>query len=207
MKTKQLNHWKNQFGEEYINRNQINEVNVSNAKTVFKRTIGDLKIDSILEIGSNIGINLIGIRKVFGDKLKIYAVEPNEFAFKDLSNNPEIKLEKGFNCTAFKIPLPDNSVDLVFTNGVLIHIAPEDLKKAMSEIVRVSKKYVFCSEYFSHTPTSIKYHGKEDLLFKRDFGRYYLENFPELKTVSYGFLWQQEFQYFDDFNWWLFEKK
>ncbi len=205
-KTEQLGFWEGKSGEDYIRRNLIKKENVEEAEIVFKRIIGDLHLSSILEVGSNIGINLLGIRKSLGDKVKLYAVEPNKIAFEQISTDTEIKLEKSFNCTAFDIPLPDNSVDLVFTNGVLIHIAPKDLKLAMSEIVRVSKKYILCSEYFSHQPVMIKYHNQEDRLFKRDFGKYYLECFPELKIVSYGFLWQEEFRNFDNLNWWLFKK-
>src|SRR3546814_6602334 len=37
---------------------------------------------------------------------------------------------------------------------------------------------------------SVKYHGLEGYLFKRDFGRYYLERHPGLRVLDYGFLWQ-----------------
>jgi hypothetical protein len=42
------------------------------------------------------------------------------------------------------------------------------------------------------------------LLFKRDFGTFYLEQWPELQLVDYGFVWKRV--EFDDLNWWLFEK-
>jgi ubiquinone/menaquinone biosynthesis C-methylase UbiE len=123
-----------------------------------------------------------------------------------ISSQNGLKLEKAFNCDAFKIPLADESIDLVFTAGVLIHIHPNDLLKAMSEIVRVSKRYVLCMEYFSHQPEEILYRGQKGLLFKRDFGSFYLDNFPQLKCLNYGFLWKKEFPIFDDMTWWLFEK-
>jgi len=61
-------------------------------------------------------------------------------------------------------------------------------------------------EYFSHEPSSVTYRGHNDVLFKRDFGKFYIDNFPDLKVVSYGFIWQKEFSCFDNINWWLFEK-
>jgi hypothetical protein len=60
-------------------------------------------------------------------------------------------------------------------------------------------------EYFSSTPDEQVYREKSGLLFKRDFGRYYLELFPSLELVDYGFLWSKVVP-FDDLNWWLFKK-
>jgi hypothetical protein len=115
-------------------------------------------------------------------------------------------LKGAWNCSGFDIPLDDSSIDLVFTNGVLIHVAPEDLGRITDEIVRVSKNYVLCCEYFSHVPEEVPYHGQNGLLWKRDFGAFYQERFPQLQCISYGFLWERELQIFDDMNWWLFCK-
>ena len=54
---------------------------------------------------------------------------------------------------------------------------------------------------------SVKYHNKEDKLFKRDFGKFYIENF-NLELVDYGFLWGYEYDDagFDDVTYWLFKK-
>jgi len=94
----------------------------------------------------------------------------------------------------------------VFTAGVLIHIAPEHLSRATDEIMRVSKKHVLCIEYYSPTPVESKYRGQNRLLFKRDFGAFYLDRYPNLKCIKYGFLWKRELPVFDNVNWWLFEK-
>ena len=71
----------------------------------------------------------------------------------------------------------------------------------------MSKKYVLIGEYFNRTPTMIPYQGKENLLFKRDFGKYFLKNF-DLEVIDYGFLWGHYYDVagFDDFTWWLFKK-
>jgi len=47
----------------------------------------------------------------------------------------------------------------------------------------------------------------EWISFKKDFGAFYLERYPNLKWIDYGFLWEQEFKIFDNLNWWLFEKR
>jgi len=92
---------------------------------------------------------------------------------------------------------------MVFTSGVLIHIHPDKLGKATDEIVRVAQKYVLCLEYFSHTPVEVSYRNHEGFLFKRDFGGFYLDRYPQLRTLDYGFLWQREMEIFGNLNWWL----
>ncbi|MBA7689247.1 hypothetical protein ES703_97751 [subsurface metagenome] len=47
----------------------------------------------------------------------------------------------------FDILYKDNYFDLILTAGVLIHINPEDLLKALKEIFRVTKKYYLMLEY------------------------------------------------------------
>jgi pseudaminic acid biosynthesis-associated methylase len=207
LKTSQLDAWTGEFGEKYIERNSLEDWKIPYGMEAFRRMLGGVSFESILEVGSNVGLNLHFISNITEGRTKLYAVEPNKKAFEMLiSSQNGLKLEKAFNCDAFKIPLADESIDLVFTAGVLIHIHPNDLLKAMSEIVRVSKRYVLCMEYFSHQPEEILYRGQKGLLFKRDFGSFYLDNFPQLKCLNYGFLWKKEFPIFDDMTWWLFEK-
>ncbi len=206
-KTNQLNFWQGSTGNEYIERNKFEEWKLSPGIAAFKKILQHFKFKSVLEVGSNIGLNLIYLNRLYDQALDLFAVEPNIAAFNRLTSQPQlINLTKAWNCNAFNLPLEDGSIDLVFTSGVLIHIAPEDLQRATDEIVRVSRKYVLCIEYFSHTPESIEYRGREGLLFKRDFGAFYQDTYPKLKCRDYGFLWQREFAVFDNLTWWLFEK-
>jgi len=205
--TPQLEAWAGTFGDEYMDRNDYADWKIALGAEAFRRILYGLEIELVLEVGSNIGLNLLFINELFKGKIKLYAVEPNRKAFgRLLSCKDQLNLEKAWNCGAFQLPLDDASVDLVFTVGVLIHIAPDDLARATDEIVRVSRKYVLCSEYFSHKPEEVLYRGEKGLLFKRDFGSFYLDRHSNLKCVRYGFLWQREFKIFDNLTWWLFEK-
>jgi len=199
--------WASQFGDEYIERNDFAPEKQEQGVSVFGRVLKGLKFESVLEVGSNIGLNLHFIHELFKDRVKLFAVEPNRKAYDKLLSQNLFELEKVWNCDVFQMPIEDSAVDLVFTSGVLIHIAPDDLGRATDEIVRISRKYILCIEYFSHVPEEIPYRGKTGLLFKRDFGGYYLDRFPELKWINYGFIWQREFPIFDDLTWWLFEKE
>ena len=100
------------------------------------------------------------------------------------------------------------SFDLTLATGVLIHINPDDLHATMAKMHDYSKRYILMGEYFNRTPTMIEYQGQQDKLFKRDFGKMFLENFP-VKLVDYGFLWGHIYDEagFDDITWWLFEKQ
>ena len=77
----------------------------------------------------------------------------------------------------------------------------------MSSMYDFSQKYILIAEYFNRTPVMIEYQNQKDKLFKRDFGRLFVENFP-VKLVDYGFLWGFVYDEagFDDITWWLFEK-
>ncbi|MFC1884993.1 pseudaminic acid biosynthesis-associated methylase, partial [Thermodesulfobacteriota bacterium] len=191
--TRQIEKWRGQLGNDYIERNIFEDWKMEPGKKAFRRIIGKIKFSSILEVGSNIGLNLIYLTGQFGDGVDFYAIEPNKKAFDILISEKRLNLKKAWNRSAFKIPLDDFSVDLVFTAGVLIHIAPDDLGRATDEIVRVARKHVLCIEYFSHKPEEIEYCGKKGLLFKRDFGLFYLERYKNLEWIDYGFLWNKEF--------------
>lgn len=204
--TDPLEFWKDSFGDAYTDRNEYADWKVEDGVQVFQRILAGLKIESVLEVGSNIGINLLALDRLFHGQIRLYAVEPNQKAFNLLTDNLQGKPARAWNCDASKLPLADAAVDLAFTCGVLIHIPPARLVANTAEIVRVSKKYVLCLEYFSHTSTEIPYRGRTGLLFKRDFGGFYLDHHPQLRSINYGFIWQREFKYYDNLNWWLFEK-
>lgn len=77
----------------------------------------------VLEIGSNIGNQLLLLQR-FGLK-SLYGIEINNYAvglFKSRSKN--IYIIEG---SAFDIPSKDEYFELVFTSGLLIHIAPSDI--------------------------------------------------------------------------------
>jgi pseudaminic acid biosynthesis-associated methylase len=201
---KQLEHWTGTAGHEYIERNDFADYKLEQGVTAYKRILKGLIFNSLLEVGANIGLNLWFIN---GIKYKeLYAVEPYKEAYDRLISQNLFPLKEAYNCSGYNIPLNDCEIDIVMTSGVLIHVSPENLKKMTDEIVRVSKKYIICSEYFSDKPEAIPYRGQTGLLFKRDFGKWYVDNY-NLKCVNYGFLWESELPIFNNLTWWVFEKQ
>lgn len=208
MDTRQLQLWKSAFGAEYANRpgNAISTDNLRRLMRDWGRMLGHAVTPSpasVLEVGCNVGRNLVALR---GFVEEIHAVEPNAEAVRQARAHPALEGVDIREGDAFALPFADESVDLVFTSGVLIHVAPDELERAVREIVRVARHYVLCVEYFSHEPQQVTYRGREGYLFKRDFGKFYLEQFPALRVLDYGFLWQP-LDSSDDSNWWLFAKR
>jgi len=192
--TKQLKKWKNSFGKEYTDRNSFSVAQLDNLyKKRYGLTRTKLNIDfigklnkkiKILEVGSNVGNQLLMLQKM-GFK-NLFGLEPLEYAV-ELSKKRLI----GINIirgSAFDIPFKDIYFDLVFSSGVLIHINPKDIRKAMKEIYRCSNKYIWGFEYFSKKYQEVNYRGEKNLLWKADFPRLYIQNFSDLKLIKIKYI-------------------
>lgn len=207
MTTKQVELWRSDFGADYAARGN-NRISADGQRLLMRdwgRMLAHAVTpspNSALEVGCNIGRNLLALRHFIAE---LHGVEPNPKACEIARSFPELSESKISEGDGFTLDYSDASIDLVFTSGVLIHIAPGDLGKVVDEIVRVSRRYVLCIEYFSHEPETVKYHDMDGYLFKRDFGRFYLERYPNLRVLDYGFLWQK-LDSSDNSNWWLFAK-
>lgn len=193
METQQTKFWQGDFGDEYTLRNTRNQqewdqfyldyFGITKIKMNEKFT-QDWKMDyKILEVGCNTGMQLNGLQLMGFSNL--YGIELTEFATEKAKENT-----KGINiinASGFDIPFKDNYFDVVCTNGVLIHISPNDLKQVMSEMVRCSSKYIWGFEYYSEEFKSINYRGNSNYLWKGDYANIFLEHFPNLKLVKKEF--------------------
>jgi pseudaminic acid biosynthesis-associated methylase len=162
-------------------------------------------VGNFLECGCNIGRNIEQLKLALPNA-KPSIIEISESAYKFVTSRYDFA--EAYNGPILDSGLEKASYDLVFTMGVLIHINPDQLLDNMKKMFEYSKKYVLIGEYFDRTPVSLEYQGKKDKLFKRDFGKLFLENF-EVNLLDYGFLWGQIYDPagFDDITWWLFEKR
>jgi len=188
--TPQLAEWQGDFGRSYTDRNFITpeEVDALWIKNYgVSRTALNLeflreipKNAKILEVGCNLANQLvllqgIGYQHLYGIEAQSYALAATRTRVLDLN------LIQG---TAFDIPYKDNFFDVVFTAGVLIHIAPEDLDQALAEIHRCARTYIWGSEYYAPVPQEVAYRGHDSLLWKSDFAAEYLRRFPDLELVK-----------------------
>jgi pseudaminic acid biosynthesis-associated methylase len=198
--------WKEKYTSEYIKRNSKYdfELGVKGWNKILDN-IKNEEIVNILECGSNIGRNIKLLNKVLPKAKKSIieiAKEPFEFV------TSQYNIEHAFNGPIVNSTLPLNYFDLVFTNGVLIHIHPNEVLQNMQKMYDYSNKYIIISEYFNRTPVMIEYRGELNKLFKSDFGKTFIDNF-DVELIDYGFLWGYEFDAagFDDVTFWVFKKK
>jgi pseudaminic acid biosynthesis-associated methylase len=196
--------WINDIAEDYLTSND--SFDLEGSMTAWRKMLGGIgvsRVNSFLECGSNVGRNLHTLKQVLpGCDQGLIELSPAAFAVAVERYSPLYAYNGAIKNSAFPVKF-----DLVFSMGVLIHVNPEELVQTMTKMFEHSKRYILIGEYFNRTPVSIPYRGSQDKLFKRDFGRLFLENF-DCKLVDYGFLWGYEFDDagFDDITYWLFEK-
>ncbi len=189
--------WAGDFGNQYLDRNRHAAAGRSD---YWHRFLDTYDISNTLEIGCTQGDNLVH----FTDHMStsdMTGVDVNQVVLDAL----EAQLP-GINSVlapARELPLPSRAFDFVFTVGLLIHIPDESLREVMAEMVRTSRRYVYCGEYHADEPTTIVYRDQEDVLFKRDYGSLFTEWFPELTMVDEGFLTKEDG--FDRITWHLLE--
>ncbi len=197
-----LERWTGEFGNNYALRQQDNiEARADLFYKIIRNFTRPISDEDILDVGAGLGHNLEALHKLGYPLDQLFCIEPNPI----VENCLQAKEYNVIGESAQDIHAMDSRFNLVFTSGVLIHIPPHDVIKAATEIVRVSKRYVLAIEYFSVEPEAIEYRGNKDMLWKRDFGKMYLDNFPELELVDYGFAWKPATG-LDNVTWWLFKK-
>ncbi|AWM35299.1 pseudaminic acid biosynthesis-associated methylase [Hymenobacter nivis] len=192
--TKQEHFWTSDFGRHYTDRNsrhladwnQFYLDNWGQTKLAMnERFLGHLSREArIMEVGCNTGMQLMGLQEngfknLYGVEIQPYAVEKA----KEYTQHVNIVQGSGLD-----LPFKDDFFDVVGTNGVLIHISPDDLPKVMAEMMRCTSRYIWGFEYYMPDITTIKYRDNVGYAWKGDYARLFMEQFPgQLRVV------QQEF--------------
>ena len=198
--TEQEYFWTGRFGDEYTARNSTQEMIDGNINLFSSALTMAEGINSVIEFGSNIGLNLIAISKLLKD-VELSGIEINKHAVQSLKN---IEGVKAYHQSIFDFK-PDYKRDLVFTKTVLIHINPQKLPIVYDLLYETSQKYICLAEYHNPTPIEVNYRGHSDRLFKRDFAGELLDRFPSLRLIDYGFFYNRDTRYYDDTSWFLLE--
>ena len=204
-RNEQENFWTEEYSKNYIEKNDnFNiELLLKGWEDILNQTS---QINSVVECGANIGRNILALEEILPQADKT-AIEISPDASKILEERfPKLNVK---NSSILESHHSGQTYDLVFTMGVLIHIAPEDLMRTMEKMFDLSQRYIVIGEYFNRTPVSLTYQGQEKKLFKRDFGKYFLERYEnQVSLVDYGFLWGHIYDDagFDDLTWWVFQK-
>ena len=193
--------WKGDFGRAYTDRNTLDSEGLDRLYRgnygIGRREINQTFLRDIpreatfLEVGCNAGNQLLllqemGYTNLAGVELQPYAMEIAR------ARLPGAALAQG---SALSLPHEDASFEVVFTSGVLIHISPDDLPRAMDEIHRCAKSYIWGLEYYWPEVTEISYRKHSGLLWKMDYARRYLERFSDLELVR-----EQRLPYLENAN-------
>lgn len=187
--SEQREFWKNEFGNDYIKRNNsLVDVDIFYKKTtghtkseIFQNFFSFIEKDlKILELGCNIGINLEILKKI-GFK-NLYGLEINKKAIEIAKNRqPDIQF---FNGSIEEFDFHDQKFDLVYTAGVLIHINPNSVEEIIKKIISLTNKYIFGFEYFSDDLVEIQYRDNANYCWKQNFPLLFKRLDSKLITVK-----------------------
>ena len=196
MNTEQLSYWKS--NEEYIKRNSFNTVEEIDKSYVEKYGVTRTQINydalyseldtkhtkelRILECGTNVGNILwtLSADKSLHPNIKLYGVEPNKQARILAQNNLNFDASI-VDGDIFNLPFRDNYFSFVITSGVLIHLAPEHIAKALHELDRVAD-FIWIFEYWSEETTMKQYRGEENKMWTYNYEKlfnFHLDYYPQ----------------------------
>jgi pseudaminic acid biosynthesis-associated methylase len=159
--------WSGDFGKQYTARNRVQW----SQRVPFWQGIIEsrpLWPHNILEVGCNAGWNLNAIRHVdpnielVGVDVCPEAVDEAAAAGHDVYVMPASQLEN-----------LEETFDIVFTAGVLIHVPHHELDGVMDAIIAASHRDVLAIEYAADQEEAVEYRGHSDKLWRRPFGALY----------------------------------
>src|SRR6266849_6521860 len=215
LSTEPKKEWASKFGDSYQDRNASNWTSIKNRARLFgdifqvmenanKATPSAQPFPtSVIEVGGGYGDNLRAIDMIYErsrQPIKLMSCDPNEAARKAMA---DVATVMPGDLSA--LPYGDDVADLVFTSGVLIHVPPPDLPRALEEIYRVSKRWILSIEYYNNVPEEIQYRGQNSMMWRRDWGEAWMTQFPTLKPIGNGFAWKRTTG-LDNLHWFLFDR-
>lgn len=195
--------WAGEFGTDYIERNQGEQLLASNL-AFFTRALRQApQPRSCIEFGANIGMNLKALKLLYPLQEQ-HAIEINPQAAALLSQTlPQAQV---LNQSILEFE-PTRTWDLALIKGVLIHINPDALPAVYDKLVAATGRYLLVAEYYNPSPVAIPYRGHTDRLFKRDFAGEIMDRHPNMQLIDYGFAYRRDPSFpQDDITWFLLEK-
>lgn len=202
--TSQEAFWAGEFGTDYIERNQGEQLLASNLAFFGKALRQAAQPRSCIEFGANIGMNLKALKLLYPLQEQ-HAIEINPQAASQLQQ--ELAHAQVMNQSILDFT-PIRTWDLVLIKGVLIHMNPEVLPSVYDKLVAATGRYLLVAEYYNPSPVAIPYRGHTDRLFKRDFAGEIMDRHANLRLVDYGFAYRRDPDFpQDDITWFLLEKQ
>lgn len=187
-----IDFWSGEFGREYTARQRVD---YRDRIPLLTHILEQTGATTFLDVGTNEGHNLKALRDISAEhQMSGIDVNPDALA-KALAAGFDVQTGRADEAVAL---FGERAAELVITSGVLIHIAPEDLRASMAAIRDASSAYVLAIEYDSPEEREIPYRGHAGKLWARPFGDIYQE--LGLSLVETG-----KAQGYDQCQYWLME--
>jgi len=156
-------------------------------KKIVVEELLDKEFSSILEVGTQWAENLIPVKEKYPDK-KIVGTDIDLPTLEEAKKITGLDLIEG---DILALPFKDKSFDIVFTEAVFVMLQPEQIDRALNEVIRVAKKYIILVEPHSEKLNTIKNIGWENnnriiLNYKKEIEKKGLT--PDIKKIPAG-LW------------------
>jgi pseudaminic acid biosynthesis-associated methylase len=134
----------------------------------------------VLEVGASGGNQLQSLWEA--GYTELYGVEINPVAVRMVKGaRSELQVLQG---SIYDLPFKSRFFDVVFTSGVLIHLPPDDLPKAMAEVVRCSRRCIIGGEYYNPALTELPWKGvAAKRMWAGPYRQVYMDAFPDLRLV------------------------
>ncbi|OGL59943.1 hypothetical protein A2752_04510 [Candidatus Uhrbacteria bacterium RIFCSPHIGHO2_01_FULL_46_23] len=116
--------------------------------------IKKLRPRSILEAGCGFGRNL---NFLIEQRIRSEILTGADISAKLLAQSGLPKAVKLVRADVLNLPFNNRSFDLVFTHGLLMHVNPRNLNRAMAELIRITKKYLIIIEEVRPWPQPLNY--------------------------------------------------
>ena len=107
-------------------------------------------VDSVLEVGCHTGANLLVLARAF-PRANLWGVDVNPravaFGRRALARAGITGARLGVARADDLRHLSDRAVDLTITDATLMYVGPDKIRRAVSELVRVTRRAVICNEW------------------------------------------------------------
>jgi ubiquinone/menaquinone biosynthesis C-methylase UbiE len=132
------------------NKDYLNSVDRTHRVKISQTIASFQDVNKVLDVGCAVGANLLKLREYL-PKAKLTGVDINASAIKFAKihfasvkdNNVAFKVK---DLTKFK-DFNDNEFDVIFTDAVLMFIAPSDIDNVIKDFIRIAKKGIVLNEY------------------------------------------------------------
>lgn len=200
IRTEQERFWEGEFGDQYRGRNRGRvPTNIALFAHILAHTQPG-SIQDVLELGAGDGQNLEAIHALLPDA-DLTAVEINERTAREIPIGDIICA----SAADFTLP-PDTHPELVFTKGLLIHVAAKDRPAIYDRMYNSTSRYLLICEYYAPHEVEIEYRGHAGKLWRADFAGEIQRDYRNLIIVARGIALRTDTFPQDDLTWYLMEK-